>query len=58
MNYLYAGGVLLDSGAKHLDSTKIYEAQEATNIPHCERNGLIFVDGLLLNNTEYTIIKE
>jgi len=40
-----------------LDSTKIYKAEIATNQPDFEKQGLIFVNEILLNKDEYIIIE-
>jgi len=40
-----------------LDSSKVYEAIHATNQPDWEEKEKIFVDGVLLEKGEYSIIK-
>ena len=41
-----------------LDKNKIYEAEDASNIPDHKELGLIFVNGLLLSKHEYEIVSE
>ena len=41
-----------------LDNTREYEATAAYNQPDYERLGLVFVQGILLDKTEYTVIDD
>ena len=39
-----------------LDKNKIYEAEDASNIPDHKERGLVFVNGILLDKSEYEIV--
>jgi NMD protein affecting ribosome stability and mRNA decay len=40
-----------------LNCKKVYRATIASNIPNYKKQGFIFVSGVLLDKTEYTIVK-
>ena len=40
-----------------LDKNRVYKAHIAFNQPDYKRYGLIFVDGVLLNRSEYRLVK-
>jgi hypothetical protein len=40
-----------------LDKNKTYKATKATNQPKCDKLGLVFCKGILLNHTEYKIVE-
>jgi hypothetical protein len=40
-----------------LDKNKIYDSVTATNQPNYKKKGLVFCNDILLNKSEYTIIK-
>tara|TARA_R110002020_G_scaffold467640_1_gene691335 strand:+ start:343 stop:522 length:180 start_codon:yes stop_codon:yes gene_type:complete len=40
-----------------LDKTKVYEGILATNQPNYTEKGLVFCGDILLNKSEYTIVK-
>lgn len=40
-----------------LDKTRVYKAHIASNQPDYKRYGLIFVDGVLLNRSQYRLVK-
>ena len=40
-----------------LTTGKTYLAEKAINIPDYEKSGLVFCNGILLDNTEYTVVK-
>jgi len=46
----------LGTGIK-LDKNKVYKATIARNQPSYKEKGLIFVQGILLNKYEYTVVK-
>ena len=48
--------VLLGTNEK-LDKNKVYDAEIAWNQPGYKKNGLIFVNGVLLVKGEYKIIR-
>lgn len=41
-----------------LNKSKIYKGIKATNIPNYKKEGLIFVNEILLNKSEYIIISK
>ena len=46
---------LLGTGIE-LDKNKIYESEDASNIPDYKERGLVFVNGILLDKSEYEIV--
>jgi hypothetical protein len=39
-----------------LSCAKVYDAQTASNIPNHQERGLVFCEGILLDNTEYVVV--
>ena len=52
MNYRLLGTSVV------LDMDKIYEAVPATNVPSYGKNGIVFVEGMLLCDEEYQIVED
>ena len=41
-----------------VDKNKVYEVEFATNIPHWEITGAVFVNGLLLSKEDYEVVEK
>ena len=53
-NYRQAGVI----GGVELNKNTIYDAEIASNLPEYEEKGKVFVEGIMLTNDEYAIVKE